>query len=386
MMPRAISWTATAAALCLALTAQPRKVSDAEVMAVHRSAILIDTHNNVNGKTVDGLDIGKPGAPAETDLPRMRQGGASAFFFVIAVPSSFRKTNGTAHRALEILDSIRYDIVEKHAADFEFALTADDIEAAHRRGRIAALIGMEGGHQIENSLRILRDFHALGLRYMMLTHSFSNDWADSSGDMDRADVPHHNGLTAFGKDVVREMNRIGMMVDVSHVAEKTFWDALAVSSAPIFASHSNCRALCDTPLNLSDEMIRAMAKKGGVMQINFSCQMLSQKTADAWEGARKRGELRKGNIPAGIPLPTVADLVDHIDHVVKIAGIGAVGIGSDFDGMSCAPAEVRDVSMYPNLTRALLERGYTAQQIRQIYGGNMLRFMRQVEAVAKKNR
>src|SRR5581483_4737846 len=240
------------------------------------------------------------------------------------------------------------------------ATTADDIERIHKQGKIAALMGIEGGHAIEDSLRLLRDYYALGIRYMTLTHTNTNAWADSSGDINKAGVEHHNGLTDFGKQVVHEMNRLGMMVDISHVADKTFWDALAVSTAPIIASHSSCRALCNVPRNMTDEMIVALAKKGGVIQINFNCGFLSQKSADDEEEQRRRG-LKPAAIketPA-----TLADVVAHIDHAVKIAGIGAVGIGSDFDGVTCTPTGLEDVSKFPNLTRALLEKGYTPDDI-----------------------
>jgi membrane dipeptidase len=201
---------------------------------------------------------------------------------------------------------------------------------------------------------------------MTLTHTNTNGWADSSGDIDKAGVAHHNGLSDFGKEVIHEMNRLGMMVDISHVADKTFWDAPEVSTAPIFASHSSCRALTNVPRNMTDEMIEALAKKGGVVDINFSCGFLT---------ARPPGE--------GPASATLEDVVNHIDHVVKIAGIDAVGIGSDFDGIMCAPKGLDDVSKFPNLTRALLEKGYSEPDIRKIYGGNVLRVMRAVETEAK---
>ena len=252
-------------------------------------------------------------------------------------------------------------------------------------------MGIEGGHAIEDSLRLLRDYYALGIRYMTLTHTNTNDWADSSGDINKPGVEHHNGLTDFGKQVVREMNRLGMMVDISHVADKTFWDALAVSRAPIIASHSSCRALCNVPRNMTDEMIVALAKKGGVVQVNFNCGFLSEKSAAAAKNVKDStlpgaagedatiAEYRKL-----VPPATLDDVVAHIDHIVKIAGIDAVGIGSDFDGVFCTPTGLEDVSKFPNLTRALLEKGYSADDIRKIYGGNLLRVMRAVEAEAKK--
>jgi membrane dipeptidase len=230
---------------------------------------------------------------------------------------------------------------------------------------VGALIGIEGGHAIEDSLRLLRDFYDLGVRYMTLTHTNSNSWADSSGDEHKP----NNGLSPFGKEVVLEMNRLGMMVDIAHVADKTFWDALATSKAPIFSSHSSCRALCDVPRNMTDEMIKAMAQKGGVIQINFNCNFV-----------------KAGSGSPGGQRPTLADVVRHIDHAVEIGGIDAVGLGSDFDGIPCAPEGLDSVDKWPNLTRALLEEGYTAEEIRKIYGENTLRMMAAVEKVANQRR
>ena len=372
--------------LCPYAPAQ-RHYSDAEIQRIHRSMLIIDTHNDVTSRTVDGFDIGKPSPDGHTDIPRLRAGNVGAQFFAAYVAAGYVKGNRSAHRTLEMIDTVRHDIVGRYPNDFVLALTADDIERAHRDGKIAALIGIEGGHAIEDSLRLLRDYYALGVRYMTLTHVNTNGWADSSGDMDKSDVVHHNGLTDFGKSVVREMNRLGMMVDISHVADKTFWDALEVSTAPVFASHSSCRALASAPRNMTDDMIRALAKKGGVVDINFSCGFLSQAAADAEKeimpkllaahGADERAwaaEYRKA-----VPRATLQDVVAHIDHVKQIAGVDAVGLGSDFDGISCSPAGLDDVSKFPNLTRALLEKGYSEQDIRKIYGGNVLRVMRAVE-------
>jgi len=374
--------------LTLAVQAQTRReVSNEEVERVHRSLLLIDTHNDVTSKTVEGFDIGKTASTGHTDVPRLRQGNVGAQFFAAFVSSSYVDGNHSARRTLEMIDTIRHDIVERYPNDFTLALTADDIERAHREGKIAALIGIEGGHAIEDSLRLLRDYYALGVRYMTLTHVNTNGWADSSGDMDNAKIEHHNGLTDFGKQVVREMNRLGMMVDISHVADKTFWDALEVSSAPVFASHSSCRALSTAPRNMTDEMIVALAKKGGVVDINFSCGFLSQRAEDAeaklmpkFMAARNPNDAAlAAEYKAAVPPATLADVVAHIDHVVKIAGVGAAGIGSDFDGVMCVPQGLEDVSQFPNLTRALLEKGYSEDDLRKIYGGNVLRVMRAVE-------
>jgi len=372
--------------------AQTRTVTDAEVQKIHKSALLIDTHNDITSRTVDGYDIGTAKNDGHTNLTALKEGGVGAQFFAVYVSASYVNGNHSARRTLEMIDTVRHDIIARYPNDFVFATTADDIERIHKQGKIAALMGIEGGHAIEDSLRLLRDYYALGIRYMTLTHTNTNNWADSSGDIDKAGVERHNGLTDFGKQVVREMNRLGMIVDISHVADKTFWDALEVSSAPIFASHSSCRALANVQRNMTDEMIVALAKKGGVVQVNFYCEFLSQKSEDASKAflaTHDASKLEKD--PAAleayqksVPPATLADVVAHIDHIVKIAGINAVGIGSDFDGIPCAPQGLEDVAKFPNLTRALLEKGYSGDDIRKIYGGNTLRVMRAVEAAARK--
>jgi membrane dipeptidase len=271
--------------LCLLLlasaAAQTRKFSDAEVARIHRSLLLIDAHNDVTSRTVTGWDIGKLASDGNTDLPRLRAGGIGAQFFAVFVDPSFTKDNHSARRALEMIDTVRHDIIGRYPNDFELALTADDIERIHKQGKIAALMGIEGGHAIENSLRLLRDYYALGVRYMTLTHVNTNDWADSSGDVHLSTVAHHNGLTDFGREVVREMNRLGMIVDVSHVSDKTFWDALETARAPIFASHSSAKLLSNTFRNMTDEMIVEMARKGGVIQLNCICEFVAQRSYDA---------------------------------------------------------------------------------------------------------
>jgi len=366
------------AAVLAASMASPGQISDAEVGRVHRSVLLVDTHNDVTSETVKGLAIGVRRAKGHTDLPRLRAGGVGAVFFAAYVAAEYARKGQAAHRALEMIDTIRHDIVERYPGEFTLALTADDIVAARRQGKIAALIGIEGGHAIEDSVRLLRTFHALGVRYMTLTHSNHNNWADSSGE---AGSPN-NGLSELGRRVVAEMNRLGMMVDISHVSDKTFFDVLEVTSAPPLASHSSCRAISNIPRNMSDEMIVALAKKGGVIQINFGCEFLSQASANtsAWTNPALKGRKREGEMERA----TLADAVAHIDRVVKLAGVEAAGIGSDFDGVGCTPAGLDDVSKFPALTRALLERGYTAEQIRQIYGGNLLRVMRACERAAKR--
>ena len=370
-------------------------------MRVHRSAILIDTHNDVTSSTVAGLDIGKPNTDHMTDIPRMKKGGMGAQFFAVYVSASYVEGNHSANRTLQMIDTVRHDIINGHPDDFLLATTAADVQRAHRQHKIAALLGIEGGHAIEDSLRLLRRYYDEGVRYMTLTHSNSNHWADSSGDANKP----NNGLSPFGREVVLEMNRLGMIVDIAHVADKTFWDALETSKAPIFSSHSSCRAISPVPRNMTDEMIQALAKKRGVIQINFSCDFLNAEVAKADEAtADKRRALRDqlaqkyANDPDGLRRAmreaqaavgatsrraTLADVVAHINHVVAIAGVDAVGLGSDFDGIGCAPEGLDSVDKWPNLTRALLEQGYTAAEIRKIYGGNTLRLMGEVERVAK---
>lgn len=389
--------------LCVcALSAQApkRTVTDAEVQKAHRSALVIDTHNDVTSRTVTGFDIGKPANDGHTDLARLRAGGFGAQFFAVYVGAEYVEGNRSAHRALEMIDTVRHDIVGRYPNDFELALTADDIVRIHKKGKIASLMGIEGGHAIEDSLRLLRDYYVLGIRYMTLTHSNTNSWAGSSGDIEG----RTKGLTEFGKNVVREMNRLGMMVDVSHVSDKTFWDALEVSTAPLFASHSSARAISKIPRNMTDEMIVALAKKGGVVQVNFGCEFLSQKAADSssfgnpavkekiaaamtgFEGTAAERRVRTQNVMKELGIKrvraTLEDAVEHIDHIVKIAGIDSVGIGADFDGVGCVPVGLEDVSKMPNLTRALLERNYSATDIRKVYGENVLRVMRGAEKAA----
>ncbi|MEO5923989.1 MAG: dipeptidase [Bryobacteraceae bacterium] len=394
-------------ALCLTallLSGQTRTVTDAEVQRVHRAALLIDTHNDVPWRVVDGFDIGSKSGEWHTDLTRLKAGGLGAVFFVAYVSGDYVEGNRSAHRTLQLIDAIRRDIIGKYPNDFAFATSAGQIEDARKTGKIAALIGIEGGHAIEDDLGLLRQYYNLGARYMTLTHTNTNSWADSSGDATKVGVKHHDGLTDLGKQVVREMNRLGMMVDISHTSDATFADALAVSTAPIIASHSSCRALANHPRNLTDAMIVALAKKGGVVQINFNCGFLSEKFRAAQAAEEPRLEARFKQVTAGKKLSeveidgtyqrlrlemnltraTLSDVVDHIDHVRKIAGIDAIGIGSDFNGVTCTPQGLDDVSKFPNLTRALLERGYSEADIRKIYGGNLLRVMRAVETAAGK--
>ncbi|MEN3333926.1 MAG: rane dipeptidase [Blastocatellia bacterium] len=393
----------------------PTKPDDAALRAradkLHREAIVIDTHNDITSPMVDdNFDLATSGINADgtmkthTDIGRMKEGGLDAEFFAIYVGKEFvgkkhAEGGGAARRALDMIDAVR-EQVRRHPETFEMASTAADIRRIAKRGKIAALMGIEGGHAIEDSLRALRSFYALGIRYMTLTHTNTNDWADSSGDINNAEVKHHNGLTDFGHEVVREMNRIGMMVDISHVADKTFYDVIETSRAPIIASHSSARALASHARNMDDDMLRAIGKQGGVVMVNFYDGFLDprkvefNKTANAkaeelrkqYPDDAKRGEEEfnkwlAANAPARTPLSL---LIDHIDHIAKVAGMDHVGIGSDFDGipLTGAPAGMEDISKLPNITIELMKRGYTDADIKKVLGENFLRVMAEVERVA----
>ena len=352
--------------------------------AVHRAAIVIDTHADTPQRFVDEhFDLSDPLGGGNLNLASAHQGNLGAEFFSIWVDPTIYKGQ-YARRTLELIDSVKQQVA-KHPKEMIFVATPGGIEMAHHEHKLAALMGIEGGHSIEDSIPLLRQYYALGVRYMTLTWTNSNGWADSSGDINDKSIPHtKEGLNQFGKDVVHEMNRLGMMVDISHVSDRTFYRALVISRAPVIASHSDARALCDAPRNMTDDMLRAIARsggpnsKGGVVQINFSCDFLNAEVlkTEAAGGAPTATKLRA----------TLSDVVQHIDHVVAIGGIGAVGLGSDFDGISCAPVGLDSVDKWPNLTRALLEEGYTAVEIRKMYGENTLRLMTEVERVARSMR
>jgi len=358
--------------LLLPLAAQNKVWTDEEVMRVHRSALLIDGHNDVTSRTVRGWDIASENDARHTSIGKLRAGGVGAQFFAAYVSVSFIDSGGSARRALEMIDTIRHDIVARHPDHFVLAVTADQIEAARRAGRIAALIGIEGGHAIENEPRLLRAFYDLGVRYMTLTHTRNLAWAGSSAEKD------DRGLDALGRRIIAEMNRLGMMVDVAHVSDKTFWDVIETSRAPVFSSHSSARALSNIPRNLGDDMIRAVARKGGLVMVNLGCEFISQRSADTspWINPSLPKDAR-------CEQASLDEVVAHFEHIRKIAGVDFVGLGSDFDGVSCTPKGLEDVSKWPNLTRRLLEKGFTPEEIRKIYGGNFLRFMRAVEQAAR---
>lgn len=382
---------------------------EAQARRVHGAAVVVDTHEDVpDALFTRWADLGVRGATPHFDIPRAREGGLGAAFFSIYVPAELADTGGSARRALELID-LTHQAVDAGSADLVLADSAEGIRSAHRAGRIAVLMGIEGGHAIEDSLGTLRQFYRTGVRYMTLTHVNSNGWADSSGngfavDFDPAAMRRHHGLSPFGGEVIREMNRLGMMVDVSHVSDETIDAALTVSSAPIFASHSSCRALSAAPRNLTDDQIRRIAAAGGVVMINFASPFLdgkiwseSRARLDALrpEAARIRRE-HAGNaeerdrlleqLTADLPTP-VADwtrVIEHIEHVIEIAGPDAVGLGTDYDGIPAAPLGLEDVSTLPRITEELLRRGHPEATVRKVLGENFLRYFDRVEDVARR--
>lgn len=386
-----------AAVLCVSLLAlspwaPPASSQDylARARRIHAEAIGIDSHIDTLQRVLNGgEDIAQRTNKGHVDLPRLREAGMRAPFFALYVPTYY-KGGEAVRRTLQLRDAMQR-VLDAHPAQLELALNAADVERIVKAGRIAAVLTIESGHAIADDLAVLRMYHRLGVRSMTLTHFRNTNWADSS-----TDTPQHNGLSEFGRAVVREMNRLGMIVDISHVSDKTFYDTLGVATKPAIASHSSCRALADVPRNMTDAMIRALAKQGGVIGINFGAGFVSRKEA---EQARRRFAERAAVEPnlTGKALDefaaqdyldnysvmkpnqaTLADVVAHIDHVVKLVGADHVGIGSDWDGISTVPAGLEDVSKLPALTAELLKRGYSERDAQKILGGNFLRVMRQV--------
>ncbi|HLN01656.1 MAG TPA: dipeptidase [Bryobacteraceae bacterium] len=358
---------------------------------IQSEVIGIDSHiDTLQRVLMEHVDLGQKLPDGEVDLPRLREGGMHAPFFALWVPT-FYKGSEAVRRTLDLRDAMQ-SVLDRYPDRIELATTAADVERIVRAHKIAAVLTIEGGHQIADDLAVLRMYQRMGIRSMTLTHFRNNDWADSS-----TDKPQHNGLTEFGKEVVHEMNRIGMIVDVSHVSDKTFYAALAASTKPVIASHSSCRALSSLPRNMTDDMLRALAKNGGVVGINFGGGFLSQKEADVTLRDINRIGGSEPNLTGkelddyttkmhihdnwAHPKPTTAnldDVVAHVDRVVKIAGIDHVGIGSDFDGIAEVPIGLEDESKMPALTAALLKKGYSEADIKKIMGGNTLRVMREV--------
>ncbi len=388
-------------ALLLAACATGAADPDAAARALHRAAIVVDTHSDTTPRFQEpGWRFEDRHASGDMDLPRIREGGLDVEFWSIYMGP--RDVPGAAIReALERIDAV-HGMVRRHARDVALAGSVAEIRAAVARGQLASVMGVEGGHIIEENLAALRTFHRLGVRYMTLTHSFHTSWADSSGTGAEPLAPLHGGLTEFGRSVVREMNRLGMLVDVSHVSDQTFFDALAVSRAPVIASHSACRAVFAHPRNLSDEMLRALARNGGVVQINFFPGYIDASAAARITAQRERlapqlealrvqyesdpGALRRAReeLYAANPWPSapLSVLLDHFDHAIRVAGPDHVGIGGDWDGVPSMPEGMDDVSFLPALTRGLLARGHSPETVRKVLGENLLRVLEAAERVA----
>jgi membrane dipeptidase len=392
-------------AMCFAAGAFVTSISRGDDIAalahkLHFASTVVDTHDDTTQRFLDGdFDLMPRNGSGSIDIPRMKEGGLGAIFFSIWIPSKVTGPEAIKH-ALEQIDAVR-EQARKHPKEIALATTVAEIREARKSGKIAALMGVEGGHMIASDLSVLRSYAALGVRYMTLTHSGNDEWADSS-----TDKAAHNGLTPFGKDVVREMNGLGMMVDISHISDKTFYDALEVSKAPLIASHSSCRAICDAPRNMTDQMIKDLAAKGGVIQINYHVGFLSQEFRDAEKadpeinkaisaeverrcGDKEGCQLIEGDkitreyVDKGkLPRVDWRKIIEHIDHAVKVGGVEHVGLGSDFDGANM-PYGMEDASKLPKITEALLRKGYSEGDVRKILGENTLRVMAEVERVSR---
>jgi membrane dipeptidase len=382
-------------------------------LKIHKQAVIVDGHNDIPSPMVDeDFDIGSDsrgkihkqgGDPFHTDIARLKQSGLTGFFFSIYVDRRFAELpeKGSARRALDMIDAT-YRAVERYPDTFLFSTSTADIRRAKRENKIAALMGIEGGHAIENSLFALRNFYRLGVRYMTLTHNNTNDWADSNWVDQGREKSRHNGLSDFGKEVVREMNRLGMLVDISHISNKTLSDVLDITTAPVIASHSSAQALAMHSRNINDDLLRRIGKNGGVVMVNFYSAFISQKYLDDTRARdlRLKPELdrldvqykdnpqtlaaEREKILAANPVrpPSYTVIVDHIDHIRKTAGIDSVGIGSDFDGVDSLPEGITGVESLPLITYEMLRRGYSEQDIRKVLGENFLRAFAQAERVA----
>jgi membrane dipeptidase len=370
--------------------------------SVHAGALVIDTHADTPQRFLDDQwDFTSPDGGGMISLHSARGGNLAAEFFAIWVEPT-EHAGRFLSRALSLTDAV-LEQVRRHPEELALCLSPADILTAHSQGKFGVLLGLEGGHAIANSLANLRTFHRLGIRYMTLTWSNSNEWADSSGDIAKPSVAHHNGLTAFGREVIAEMNRLGMMVDVSHVSDKTFQDVLDTSSAPVIASHSSARAITDSPRNLTDQQLRALAERNGVAMVNFFPAFIDSAWNQSWEACRdeRRAMHQAAAQPfrdAGLPVPfAVADQVDriftariprapfaslitHFDHMIQVAGIDHVGIGTDFDGIPDLPAGIDSAGDLPLITEALIKLNYTAEDLKKVLGGNVLRVFEEVQA------
>jgi membrane dipeptidase len=392
--------------------ASPTPVRDEKLwkraLALHKKAIVVDGHNDIPTFMADvDYDIGVSSAGKyHTDIPRLKQSGLTGVFFSIYVDRQYARPDwvaqnyvtqgGSARRALDLID-VSYRMIEKYPRDLMLATSTEDIRRAEKEGKVGVLFGIEGGHAIENSLPALREFYRLGVRYMTLTHNNTNEWADAC-----CDAARHGGLSEFGREVVAEMNRLGMLVDVSHVSDETMSDVLDVSKAPVIASHSSARAFSNHKRNVPDELLRRVAQNGGVVMVNFYPVFLDERVRVAglerdeklkgqrealreqFKGDQKRldEELQKLNALNPIPNTTLSMLVDHIEHIAKVAGVDHVGLGSDFDGVPNLPEGVRDVADLPVITYELLRRGHSDADVLKILGGNLMRAFAQAERVA----
>jgi membrane dipeptidase len=380
----------------------------ARARSVHESAIVVDTHADTPQRFLDeNYDMGntEPADPGHISLKKVEAGNLGAEFFSIWVDPQTTAPSDYARHTIDLIDTV-YEQVARHPDHMMMAYSVADIERAHKEHKLATLMGIEGGHSMQNDVRLLREYYRLGIRYMTLSWSNTNDWADSSGDINDAKVQHHDGLTDFGKQIVLEMNRLGMMVDISHVADKTFYDAIATTRAPVIASHSSARALTDHPRNMTDDMLRAVEKNGGVVQVNFYSAFIDENYRRAAAAQAKDQDaavqdfLTKSKAEgksvsyiqvdhierewnSRIQRPPLKSLIDHIDHIAQIAGVDHVGLGSDFDGVSGAMPEGMDSAAdLPKITQALLNRGYKPDDVKKILGGNLLRVMGEVEKVS----
>jgi membrane dipeptidase len=400
-MPRTTTFLVAALAL---ITISPSCRADEaadHARKLHFSSIVLDTHADTTQLffTKDYDFAARHTDGSHVDIPRMKEGGLNALFLSIFIDANIMGPPAV-QKALDQIDAIR-NVIRDHPADLMLATSAEDIRHAHSQHKIAILMGIEGGHMIGNDLRLINIYSLLGVRYMTLAHFKNDEWADSS-----ADTPAHNGLTAFGKDVVREMNRRGILVDISHVSDKTFYDALEVSKAPLIASHSSVRAISNHPRNMTDEMIKALAAKGGVIQINYEQNYLSEEYRRAFEatagdvtkadeafkkecgddficiGKAQLRQLHQLQAEGKLPHVSWEKIIEHIDHVVKLVGPDHVGLGSDFDGADM-PDGLEDSSKLPKITEALVRKGYSDADIQKILGGNMLRVLEESQRVAR---
>jgi membrane dipeptidase len=373
---------------------------------VHSSAIVIDTHADTPQRFVDEhWNFTDPLNGGMLNYDSAKKGNLDAQFFSIWVDPNQYPANASARRTLELIDGT-LEQIRKAPDKLQLCTTADQILEAHKEGKFAVLMGIEGGHSIEDSLGLLRDYYRLGVRYMTLTWSNTNNWADSSGDIEDPAIQHHDGLTPFGKQVVQEMNRLGMMVDISHVSDKTFWDVIAITRTPIIASHSSARALAQAGRNMTDEMLAAMKKNNGVVMVNFFPAFIDEKWRQAWNAQKPERQKAQDAMEAeykakGLPVPyTTSDkidrefaakigrapfnsLIDHFDHVIKVAGIDHVGIGTDFDGIPVPPEGIDSAADLPKVTAALMARGYTAEDMNKLLGANLLHVFRDVQTAAE---